>query len=102
MADSNLAAALDISGPPAGVSDSAPGVSASQPTPPPPIPPEISGAKPSAPEAPVSDPLSLSMQPAQPAAPVNPKFNRTFLSTLKGIALGFMEGNIPGAIQGWH
>lgn len=39
--------------------------------------------------------LASTLQPA-----VNPKLNRTFLSTLKGIALGFMEGNIPGAIQG--
>src|SRR2546430_4034646 len=31
---------------------------------------------------------------------VNPKLQRTFLSTLKGLALGFMEGNIRGACYG--
>src|SRR5258708_3087597 len=100
MADSNLAAALapDVSGPPPGVSDTAPSLGATpQPTPPTPIPPEIIGL-PTAPSSPVSDTLSPSLQPAQPAPPVNPKLDRTFKSTLHGILLGFEMGGVPGAV----
>jgi len=103
MADSNLAAAIapDVSGPPPSVSDTAPSLGATpQPTPPTPIPPEISGAKPSAPESPVSDPLSLSMQPAQPKQPDLPRFQRTFKNTLQGMLLGLAEGNVLGMVQG--
>jgi hypothetical protein len=40
------------------------------------------------------------MQPAQPARPDLPRFQRTFKNTLQGMLLGFAEGSIPGAVQG--
>jgi|SRR5579859_2090310 len=107
MADSNLAAALapDISGPPAGVSDTAPSLGTTpQPTPPTPIPPpDIGSGLPSAPATGLPNTAPSFGAPApQPAAPAPdlPRFRRTFANTLKGLALGFELGGIPGAVTG--
>src|SRR6266478_5087744 len=52
---------------------------------------------------PDSSPPMMNAQPAQPApssGPDLPRFKRTFAATIKGIAMGMLEGGIPGAIVG--
>jgi hypothetical protein len=49
---------------------------------------------------PDSSPPMMNQLSGQPAQPDLPRFHRTFMNTLKGIALGMMEGGVPGAIAG--
>src|SRR5258706_548397 len=96
MADTDTIAAPDLG------SGSVPGGDSSALGGTPPIvpPPDNSGSPLSSIPSRASSDLTPSPLPAAPAPPVNPKLNRTFLSTLKGLALGFLQGNVVGAVQG--
>lgn len=90
------ATAPDISGPvPGGDGGLASALGSSQPAAPQPEPTSNSPLSDTLTPPPGGGNLASTLQPA-----VNPKLHRTFMSTLKGLALGYMEGNIPGAIQG--